>query len=71
MNPKKNKKFDCEARKLSRGLKKPKPRVVSKPAPSRKNQLLLDNFLQVSADSDRQKEGQTDSPLEAKDLDKD
>ena len=46
MNPKKTS-MTC-AKKLSRKLKKPKPRgskiVLSKPTPSMKNQLLLETF---------------------------
>ena len=54
MNPKKTS-MTC-AKKHSRKLKKPKPRgsksVLSKPTPSMKNQLLLDDFLQYAAVSE-------------------
>ena len=65
-----NSKQTCNV-KLSKSLKKFKPKAVSKPPQSRKNQLLLDSFIQVATDLDLGNECQTKSPLDTKALDRD
>ena len=58
-------------KKLSKPLRRSKPRAISKPPPSKKNQLLLDGFLSYAADLDMGLSCQTNSPLEVKALKKD
>ena len=57
-------------KKLSKPLRKSKPKTVHKPPPSKKNQLLLDSFLSCGADLDMGLDHQTNSPLDVKILQK-
>ena len=57
-------------KKLSKPLRKSKPRTVPKPPPSKKNQLLLDGFLSYAEELDMGLDHQTNSPLEVKALQK-